>query len=47
MTVYRMYRVGEDGHFKQTQTVGCASDQEALAMARTMIGESYALEVWE
>jgi hypothetical protein len=47
MPAYRVYHIGEDGHFKQARTVTCASDQDALASAQTMIDQWYALEVWD
>ena len=47
MPVYRMYWVGADDHFKLVKSVECASDEEALATAETMMGEFAAMEVWE
>jgi len=47
MPVYRLYGVGADDHFKSVKAVECASDVEALATAKKMIGRLAAIEVWE
>jgi hypothetical protein len=47
MSFYRMYWVGSDDHFKMAQDIECASDDEVLARAETMMGRHAAMEVWE
>jgi hypothetical protein len=47
MSVYRLYGVGADDHFKSVKVVECASDADALAVAEKMIGHFAAIEVWE
>ena len=47
MSVYRVYWVGADDHFKLAQDVECATDAEVLAKAEALIGQYAAMEVWD
>jgi hypothetical protein len=46
MVAYRLFLIGEDGHFKSAVAVECASDEEALELARRDPTQT-ATEVWE
>ena len=47
MQTYRLYLVGESGHFKAWEKFDCASDDEAIVEARRRMGTYATAELWE
>jgi hypothetical protein len=45
MPDYRVYVVGEDGHFKNAHEFECANDAEAVTTARQLV-DHRDLELW-
>jgi hypothetical protein len=46
MRHYRIYTVGQDGHFAGAADVVCADDQEAIRKAQQAVNGN-AVELWE
>jgi hypothetical protein len=46
MQDYRVYVIGEDGHFIRSIDLVCADDDAAIAAAKQLI-ERYDLELWQ
>ncbi len=46
MDVYRVYMVGFTGHFESVEVLHCASDGEAMFLARGKISDFPRAEVW-
>jgi hypothetical protein len=45
MTEYRLYTVGDDGHFTGSRTFVCENDADAIVWAKQMIDGS-PVELW-
>jgi hypothetical protein len=45
MTDYRLYTVGEDGHFNGYEPLVCTDDEKAIAKAE-VISQRHAVELW-
>ena len=46
MAIYRLYLVGDGGHFRGWEKFECASDADAIAEARTKMGGYPRAELW-
>jgi hypothetical protein len=46
MQDYRVYVIGEDGHFSRSIDLDCADDDAATAAAKQLI-DGYDLELWQ
>lgn len=46
MPAYRFYWFGEDDHIKRAADIECATDADALLVAKQRIGAFPTIEVW-
>jgi hypothetical protein len=46
MPYYRVYTVGEDGHFHSSTRLECADDGEAIEQAKQLV-DGHDLELWQ
>jgi hypothetical protein len=46
MQHYRVYFIGQDGHFIRAMDVSCADDSAAIESAKQLI-DGYDLELWQ
>jgi hypothetical protein len=45
MRAYRLYFIGDDGHFKGVEVIEAVDDEAAITVAQTHIG-ACAMELW-
>ncbi|MBS0562095.1 MAG: hypothetical protein JSR21_18775 [Proteobacteria bacterium] len=46
MDMYRVYLIGFSGHFEAVEVLHCASDDEALSLARGKMHDFPRAEIW-
>lgn len=45
MVAYRIYFIGDDGHFQKVRTLECVDDDAVIAEAKKLLVDG-AIEVW-